>query len=455
MNKEEIISFLSEGLEEPNYGFEEEESVEESPKKGIKEKIGSLIDESLVGKQLKGVAQSGGQGLLEGLHKAGRMMGPLPTEESEQEVEQKFEESVDPYFPDKAENFGGRALKRGLKEAPSMMAFPSSSLASILPKSIAAGFLGEGAKELGAPETVQTIAELTAYIGPDIVKKLLESGSNKEIIQAARDFGLKDEQITPLLQSERKQSWLSKLVPKRGRTQNILKETKEGLSQAEEKISQGELAKGTLSPEAKNDFFNETAKLATEKIPHSTIEKVQQDFVNFAKGEPSGERLINLWRKLNKQYPKLAELQQFKGPLEKALKSIDPKLSEDFGKLNNLWSRYFNIAKKLKPNIVSDLVSGGEALGLLHGVYFMNPSGLKAILATQGARIGARELLLNPRLQQLNEKFLMAVNNNKWQVASKISTQIKDQFNKLDKNIEFNELKEEELKNIFGESEED
>ena len=80
---------------------------------------------------------------------------------------------------------------------------------------------------LGAPELVQTAAELTAYIGPDVLKKLLSSGKHKEIIDAARTLGLTDEQITPVLQSETKLKWLSKLTPRRGSTQKALENTKD------------------------------------------------------------------------------------------------------------------------------------------------------------------------------------------------------------------------------------
>jgi len=170
------------------------------------------------------------KGSAEGLSKLGGLMGPLQDIHGEPYSEslKKQSENLDKLFPTEDPDYIQSSLRRGLKEAPSALSFPGSTL-STLPRSIAAGFLGQGAEELGLPEWAQTAAELTAYIGPDITKKLLEKGSNAELIAEARRLGLTDEQITPLIQSEFKQKWLSKLAPKRGDTQKALSETKSGL----------------------------------------------------------------------------------------------------------------------------------------------------------------------------------------------------------------------------------
>ena len=128
--------------------------------------------------------KSGGKGLLEGITRLGRIMGPLqdPEGRPEKEIQEEFTERLEEVIPaEREEGFVQRGLRRGLGEAPTMLAFPGSQLGT-LSRSMLEGFVGERAKELGLPEWAQTAAEITAYIGPDITKKLLESGRNKDLI---------------------------------------------------------------------------------------------------------------------------------------------------------------------------------------------------------------------------------------------------------------------------------
>lgn len=110
------------------------------------------------------------KGAVEGVSRFGTALGPLqPRAVTEQQLEGQTE-ALDTALPTD-EGFGQKAIRRGLKETPTAMAFPGSNVAQMGTRSILAGFAGEGAKELGAPEWAQAAAELTAFIGPDITKK--------------------------------------------------------------------------------------------------------------------------------------------------------------------------------------------------------------------------------------------------------------------------------------------
>ena len=102
---------------------------------------------------------------------------------------------------------------------------------------------------------------------------------------------------------------------------------------------------------------------------------------------------------------------------------------------NNLYSKYYPIASKLKPSIASDIVSaaetitllGGTGLGLMTG----NFSTLIAVLGEQGVKKIAQQMLINPKFQQLAEKSVEAINQNKFSTAKKLYGQYKIEVSKI------------------------
>lgn len=424
--------------------FNEEQEEEEEKEKSIGAQLAEEYED------LAELFKSGGKGFLEGIQKLGRIMGPLQVGIPEKQLQEDFTKALDELIPaNKEEGLLHRGVRRGLKEFPTIAAFPGSGIQT-LPRSILAGFLGETSKDLGAPEWAQTALEFTAFLGPDITKKLLETGSNKDIIKMARQFGLTDEQITPLIQSTFKQKWLSKLAPKRGRTQEVLRSTQKGLGEAENALKKSPLAASSISPESQKKLLNRFAEIA-EDMPASVRDTVAQDFKDFVKNPITGKSLISLYRKVNKALgPKTKELVQFKEPILQAITEISPELGKQFSNINNLFSRYYEIAGKLKPSLVSDLVTAAETIGILGSTVLGDISTLSKILAEKGAKIGARELLLNPKINQLGEKFLLALNSNKYGLAHKIGNQINQEIKKLDDSIEIEGYTEKDLKEIFG-----
>ena len=437
--------------EENNENLQDEQQFiiqkSEPNESGIGEEFADMYEE------VAEIFKSGGKGLIEGLTRLGRVMGPLLDKEgkSEKDIQEGVTERLEELIPSQGEEgFIQRGLRRGLGEAPTMMAFPGGSALQTLPRSIAAGFLGEGAKDLGAPEWVQAAAELTAYLGPDLTKKLLEKGSSQEIIKMGRRHGLTDDQITPLIQSDFKKKWLSKITPRRGRTREALQETQKGLGKAYDALKKSERASMEMSPENKEKLIRKFTDI-TQDIPSIVREKVKQDFVDFVKSPMNGASLMNLHKDINKSLgPMTKELVQYKQPIAEALYEINPELGRDFTNLNNLYSRYADIAGKLKPTLVSDIVSAGEALGIMGSLVLGDVSMLSKFLAEQGVKITAQEMLLNPRLNQLSEKFLMAVNQYKWPIAAKISNQMYDEIKKIDKDVDMETFSQEDLKELFG-----
>ncbi len=362
-------------------------------------------------------------------------------------------EQLEKAFPTD-EGFIQRGLRRGLRQAPTAIATPGSSALQTLTRATGAGFLGEGVKELQGPEWLQSAAEITAYIGPDITKKLLEKGSNKEIIKKAKEMGFTDEQITPLLQSENKQKWLSKLSSRGESSQEALKSTKEQLSKSYGALQKSEAAAQELNEQSSKNLFNSLSEYFSE-MPASVREKIKPDFKDLLKSPVTGKSLMNFWADLNYNLgSKSKQLSLLKGPIGKALTEISPQLAQDFKFINDLSSRYYKIASRLKPTLASQLISTAEHLGVagaLGGAAVGYYPPLIAILGEKAGKKLAQQMLINPRFQQLSQKIISEVNANKFQIARETAKMFANEIKKFDDETakKFEEISEEDLKKLF------
>ncbi len=364
------------------------------------------------------------KGTSEGLTRLGGMMSPLQDIHGKprSELQKEHTEQLEELLPGE-EGYIQKSIRKGLGEAPTALAFPGSNLAT-LPRAMAAGFMGEGAKELGLPEWAQTAAELTAYIGPDITKKLLMSGNEKEIISAARKFGLTDEQITPLIQSTFKQKWLSKLIPRRGETEKALQNTKTALSEGYSSLTKSEKSAKEIGEVANGKLINSVFEKMSE-MPREIQSKIRLDLDDLLNNKITPRSLMNFYKDINSKITGSSkELAHIKGAVKEAIKSIDPNLAEDFGLINDLYSKYYNISSKLKPNITSDIIRAGEAITAISAIpaaFFGHFEPLIGIVGEQGIRKVAQKLMLNPNYQQLGKKMAKALNENKFEIALKLS----------------------------------
>lgn len=397
------------------------------------------------------------KGAAEGVVNLGQMLGPtLPSPHRKNgkltfPEQQNFTEQLEEAFPGE-EGFGQKAIRRGLAQAPTAIAFPGSGALQAGTRAGLAGLAGQTAEELGAPKWAQTIAEIGAYIGPDITKKLLAEGKNKELIEAGRKLGMTDEQLTPLLQSERKQRFLSKLAPKRGKTQKVLKETKTGLGKAYEAIKNSQQATSQIPTQSQDIFFNKMGKLL-EDMPANVRNKIYEDAKDLVSKPITGQTLINFYQDINANLGhKTQQLTRLKKPIQEALSSISPELGQDFSNLNKLYGKYFPIANKLKPKLADDILSGVEKAGVLGSFIFGYPIPLAHLAGQHTLRKISSQMLLNPRFQQHGKKLVEALNQNKFSTAKKVIDLIAKEIKPDSEEIYdyLNNISEDEIKELFS-----
>lgn len=402
---------------------------------------------SLVSAAPKGFAKELRQQLT---HTLGFLPKTLGLEDKDTQLspvsDEEFYEKIENLLPTR-ENFAEQALERGGKIAP-YAAIGGGNLAGQGLRSALAGFLGQGAEEAGLPPWAQALAELPAFAGPNLGKKILPTKSQKELVEGARKLGLSEKEIAPLIQGENKQRFLSKVVPRRGKTKKTLDKSYQALGKVYNRLSSSPIAEKTVAPELEDkilESFGEQIK----KFPSDLRNLIKEDLSDLASGPISGTSLINFYQDLNhyigKGHTKLGILKE---PFYKAMNEISPELSRDFRLTNTLYSKYHNISGKLKPNLVDDLFSAATALKVIGGASLGNLPVLIETIGEHGARSLARELLLNPRLQNLSKKMMNALSSNKYAVANRFLKDFKEEIGKTDPEIskiiegaDFDELK--------------
>jgi hypothetical protein len=392
------------------------------------------------------------KGGIEGVSRLGRMMGPLQDNQgkSTEEQLQKQTEFLEKNLPTD-EGFAQKAIRRGLKEIPTLVGLPGGSAGQTAIRGAVGGLAGETAKELGAPEWAQSIAEISAFLGPDITKKLIESGSKKEIVQAGRKLGLSDEAITPLIQGDFKQKWLSKLAPRRGSTQAALENTKSELKNVYGKLQESPTSSKALSMPSSEKLIQNIDDILL-KMPSSVRKKIGKDYQDLLNKPMTGESLINFYTDINHELgKKTKQLSLLKDPIKNALKEVSPEIHENFETINKLYSKYFPIAKRLAPDLKSDIIGASQNIAILTSLitgYYPTLIGFGGKIA--GGKI-AQQLLINPRFQQISSKIADAVSKNKFSSVKKLTDILSKEINKISPEVseKLDQISDEELKELF------
>lgn len=312
----------------------------------------------------------------------------------------------------RAAQFGGETLSLG-------------GVGNTLKWGAAAGGLGQSIREVGAPEKLATGAELATSILPGGISKALAptSKSAQKIVKSGRQLGLTDSQITPLIQGEKKISALSKAARKGERTKNLFGSIKEKLGDTYSSLKELPEAKKILPTAERSSLGKNLTKIEAElskTLSPSPDKKAALDYIEKAiqtlhTHDVSPEYLMNFWQDINKSVNWNSiqggkkSLAALKAPISEALKKTSPQIAETFEQANELYSKYAQIAKKLKPDIVDSFLNKGEVMALAPAAFSLmngNP-GLLAGLASESAlRMLSREMLINPYFQNVGNKLV-------------------------------------------------
>jgi hypothetical protein len=299
-------------------------------------------------------------------------------------------------------------------------------------RSLLGGAIGHGVKEAGGGELAQTLGEVSAFGLPGLGKKILPTKAQEKLVDFARRAGMTEKQIAPLMSGTKKKAFFGKVASKGEKTQAAIKETKRGIGGAYDFVSSSPEASRHLSPQSAQKYLNDSAQIAN-KIPYQIRSQLQHDAQDLINQGLTGENLINFYQDIGSKYKIGREhLELLKQPIIEALESISPQLAEDFKLTNELFKKRIGIGKTLKPGLASELMDLGELGKLAHSITKFSLKGIGELIGIAGARRFAREILINPRLQNITKQMEKAVVQHKFPIAIELANYIKNKYKEED-----------------------
>lgn len=363
---------------------------------------------------------------LKGLIKGGKQSsffpysGPIPKELGDRVLE---------HFLPTHDKFAENALERTGEILPQILASKGSGgIGGTLGRSLAAGTIGEGIKEAGGGELAQTAGEASAFGLPSLGRKIIPTKAQEKLVNFARKAGMSEKQIAPLIPSKGKQAFFGKVASKGGKTQEAIRNSKQGISDTYEFVKNSPEAAGVLNPQQIQKFKGEIDSIGNN-MPSEIRKQIVDDYSDLLRDGFSGKNLINFYQDISSRFKLGREhLERFKQPIREALQDLSPQLSEDFQLTNDLFKKRLSIGKTLKPNLSSELMDLGELGKLAHDTLKFSLEGLSQLLGITGARKFSRELLINPRLQNIVKQMQKAASENKMPIVLDLSRYIKKRF---------------------------
>ena len=323
----------------------------------------------------------------------------------------------------------GRIAGRGAEFVGGGAALPIGMGGKAAATLAGAGAAGQTLREAGAPEALATGTEIAGTVLPSAIsgKVLPRAKEAKALAEGGRALGLAERELSPLLKSQKEITTLSKVARKGGKTKEIFESIKSKLGDSYDTLKKSPGAQKNIDPKQSSTLIRKFVDIETDlgkTLQPSPDKEAALKFVRGAtdkliKDGATPEELINFWQDINKsvkwnsiQGGKKA-LARLKEPILEALKEVDPNMAKNFELTNELYSKYAQVAKKLKPDLIDSFVTKAEitavvpaAVGLAQG----NPWIFAGLAGEAAMRTLAREMIVNPYFQNVSNKLVKNLN---------------------------------------------
>ena len=324
----------------------------------------------------------------------------------------------------------GRIAGRGAEFVGGAAALPVGLTGKAAATLAGAGVAGQGLREAGIPEAIATGTEIAGSILPGLIQgRVAPSGKAKPLAEAGRALGLTEQEITPLIQSEKKVATLSKIAKKDYKTKELFGAIKEKLSDSYESLKSSPVAKSDIAHKQTSNLIRKFVDIETDltkTLQPSPDKEAAIKFINGAtekliRDGATSEELINFWQDINKSVKWNSiqggkkSLAKLKEPILETLKEVDPMMAKNFEMTNQLYSKYVNVAKKMKPDIIDSFAKKAELMTLgpaAYGLATGNPWIFFGLAGERATRVLAREMLINPYFQNAANKFAQNLNSS-------------------------------------------
>ena len=354
-----------------------------------------------------------------GIIKAAQSISPLPNFGP---VPEELGAKVTEQFLPTKKKLPEELLERGGKLA-TYLAGGEGGIASKILRTGAGTLAGQATKELGGGKLAQDIAELSSMSLPDLSKNIPAKKSQERVLSFLRGKGFSENEIAPLLQSPKSLARFANFASKGEKTNKLMRDTYQKFENVYSSIrDEGSRLPG-LSEKNYNNFsvdFNE--KLS--KIPKMYRRLMKEEIEDLENSAHTFSDFIDFNQAVNARIKGVsggkAALGILKGPIEKAQKLLSPELANDYQLANDLYRKRIDVANHLKTNQIADILDLGEIAGAAGAIADQNLGMLTKVLGVTQARKVARELLINPRLQNISLRMLNAAKKNKIPELQKI-----------------------------------
>jgi hypothetical protein len=400
--------------------------VEPAKQPGQFQEFGEIVEpisrlQSLAHSPVKGAVKRAGDiaGLIQSIAPF-IPKGPLTKEKAYQFAEKKL-----PTFEREPEKF----LERVGGVATEALLSPGGLAMKGIQIPIGAG-LGYAAEKFGLPEWAQAIAESAPFFYSG-GKKIPLKADQKKLGEFLRKQGLNENEITPLLKTPEQINRWSAFASKGKKSRELM----EGIYNKTGKIYDSVISDAknlrTLNNQEKTKILNEFTQIWND-IPHKFRNLIKNDLNDFlTKGRAGIEDLINLDRDINAvigaEHGGKAIVGRFKGPISEAIQSISPELANDYNLAKQLYATRARVKSAIvNPKDFDKFLDIGEAYGLAQGIFNRDLGMISKVIGTTGARKIAREMLINPRLQNLSIRMGESLKKNKLNLSVKYLKEFKD-----------------------------
>lgn len=293
---------------------------------------------------------------------------------------------------------------------------------------------GQAVEEVGGGPIPQAVAEIIPAGLPSLGRKIVPSSTQqRQILDLGRKAGLTEKQLAPMMPEDLKRRFFGKTASVGEKAKEKLSEMRRGGSQVYQFVKGDVTAKNFLSPNELQRFSSDMNKLGQD-MPYAIRTQLKNDALDLVtsarqKGGVSGEDLINFYKDVSSRYNLgRTQLELFKGPIKKAIHSIDQNLGKNFDIANEIWKRQAKISKTLTPGEYEGLIDLGKTFATGVAAATGDTTTLIKILGYTGYRKLSTAMLTSPRLQNLTKQAQNALEKNNIQALEKIGNLIAEEI---------------------------
>jgi hypothetical protein len=290
-------------------------------------------------------------------------------------------------------------------------------------QALTGGIAKKGAKDLDLPEWAQDVVGGAGMLAPGALqaagsKVLRPSIKQKNIIDFLKSKGMSDKDITPIIQDKKMLSFLSKGASKYEKKEPWLKGIQNKLGDMFQGIRDQGRQAGYLEGQDLMKFEDAFhAKL--EKVPRMYRRLVEKEVEDLFQNPIDFTELHDFNKAINAIVGSIeggkAAIGILKEPIEIAQKGLSPSLYKDLKMTNEAYSRLYNFTDKMTKKNWEGLINLGQTGGLLWGALTLDPALMATGVGTIAARGGIKQILSNPRLQNIHLKMWDAFLKNNMQ----------------------------------------